>query len=81
LAIKKIDWHMFRAFNNTTLSEEGFSIKVPQERMGHASATVNSEHYTDVRTSFRNKLRKPSTTSRKARGRTSGWLTLAHGRN
>ncbi|MFB3924318.1 MAG: tyrosine-type recombinase/integrase [Terriglobia bacterium] len=51
LGIKRIGWHMLRKWNNTTLDEEGFSIKVRQERLGHASASVNLEHYTFVRDS------------------------------
>ena len=48
LGIEKIGWHMLRHWNCTTMDETGFSSKVRQERLGHASATTN-EGYTHVR--------------------------------
>ena len=48
LGIKKVGWHMLRHWNCTTMDETGFSSKVRQERLGHASATTN-EGYTHVR--------------------------------
>jgi integrase len=49
LGIKKVGWHMLRHWNSTTMDEEGFSSKVRQERLGHASTTVTDKHYTHVR--------------------------------
>jgi integrase len=43
---------MFGHWTNTTLDEEGFSIKIHQRRLGHSTATVNLEHYTHVRDSI-----------------------------
>ena len=38
-------WH----WNSTTMDETGFSSKVRQERLGHASAAITNEYYTHVR--------------------------------
>jgi integrase len=49
LGIEKVGWHMLRHWNSTTMDETGFSSKVRQERLGHASATTTNEYYTHVR--------------------------------
>jgi integrase len=55
LGIEKVGWHMLRHWNSTTMDEAGFSSKVRQERLGHASATTTNEYYTHVRNTFSRK--------------------------
>jgi hypothetical protein len=40
-----VTWHLLRHWHTTVLHDEGVSIKVTQERLGHSRAETTMKHY------------------------------------
>jgi integrase len=45
LGITHVTWHLLRHWHSTVLHDEGISIKVAQERLGHSRAETTMKHY------------------------------------
>jgi integrase len=45
LGITHVTWHLLRHWHTTVLHDEGVSIKVTQERLGHSRAETTMKHY------------------------------------
>jgi len=45
LGITPVTWHLLRHWHSTALHDEGISIKVAQERLGHSRAETTMKHY------------------------------------
>ncbi len=45
LRITHVTWHLLRHWHTTVLHDEGVSIKVTQERLGHSRAETTMKHY------------------------------------
>lgn len=45
LGITHVTWHLLRHWHSTALHDEGISIKVAQERLGHSRAETTMKHY------------------------------------
>jgi integrase len=45
LGITHVTWHLLRHWHTTLLHDEGVSIKVAQERLGHSRAETTVKHY------------------------------------
>ena len=44
----KFGWHLLRHLNNNVLFTQGVDVKLRQERLGHADATLTNAVYTHV---------------------------------
>jgi integrase len=45
LGITHVTWHLLRHWHTTVLHDEGVSIKVTQEKLGHSRAETTMKHY------------------------------------
>jgi len=45
LGITPVTWHLLHHWHSTALHDEGISIKVAQERLGHSRAETAMKHY------------------------------------